>query len=72
MKRHADKHTISQNDPTQAQISFSSSNIGTFVFNNINARKEITKFIVQVEQPFYLAENPAFIKMLLKGFNPNF
>ena len=71
MKRYADKYTTSQNDPTQAQISFSSSNIRTFV-NNENARKEIAKFIVQGEQPFYLAENPAFIKMLLKGFNPNF
>ena len=72
LKRHADKHTTSQNDPTQAQISFSSSNIGIFVFNNENARKEIAKFIVQVEQPLYLAENPAFIKMLLKSFNTNF
>ena len=72
LKRHADKHTTSQNDPTQAQISFSSSNIGTFVFNNENARKEIAKFIVQAEQPFYLAENPAFIKIFLKSFNPNF
>ena len=72
LKKHADKHTTSQNDPTQAQISFSSSNIGTFVFNNKNARKKIAKFIVQVEQSFYLAENPAFIKVLLKGFNSNF
>ena len=55
LKRHADKHTTSQNDPTQAQISFSSSNIGTFVFNNENVRKEIAKFIVQAKQPFYLA-----------------
>ena len=58
LKRHADKHTTSQNDHARTQISFSNSNIRTFVFNNENARKEITKFIVQIEQPFYLAENP--------------
>ena len=72
LKRHADKYTTSQNDTTQTQISFSNSSIGTFVFNNENAMKEIAKFIVQVEQLFYLAENPMFVKMLLKGFNPNF
>ena len=57
-KRHADKHTTSENDPTRTQISFSNLRIGTFVFNNENARKKITKFIVQVEQSFYLTEFP--------------
>ena len=61
LKRHADKNTTSQNDHTQTQISFSNLSIGTFVFNNENVKKEIAKFIVQLERPFYLAENPAFI-----------
>ena len=61
-----------ENDPTQTQISFSDLTLGTFVFNNENARKEIAKFIIQNEQPFYLAKNPMFIRMLPCGFNPNF
>lgn len=45
---------------------------GNFVFNNENKIKEIAKFIILSEKPFYLAQNPIFIRMLLCGLNPKF
>lgn len=30
------------------------------------------KSVIQVEQPFYFSKNPSFVKMVHRGFNPNF
>ena len=43
-----------------------------FCCNNKNVGKEITKFFVQNEEPFYLIKNLVFYKNAPQGFNPNF
>ena len=61
-----------QNQSWQTQISTFGGTLSTFSYNRQRGKTNLTKYLIQAEQPFSFAENEAFTNFIRTTHNPEY